>query len=103
MKKILPVLILLLLAVSNVYALSPGDEAYNKGMEYYEKGMWDEAIVEFDKAIQLNPNNAKFYNNRGLAYFFKGDYAKSTEDVLKVKTLEKKSDPDLKKSSGTKQ
>ena len=29
---------------------------------------WDEALNAYDKAIELNPNDAPAYNNRGLAY-----------------------------------
>ncbi|MCD6490504.1 MAG: tetratricopeptide repeat protein [Thermodesulfobacterium sp.] len=37
-------------------------------MAYLYKGEYDLAIKDFNKAIELNPNLAVVYNNRGLAY-----------------------------------
>jgi Flp pilus assembly protein TadD len=31
-------------------------------------GKYEEAHVDYDKAIQLSPNNPKFYHSKGLAY-----------------------------------
>ncbi len=47
----------------------PADAAaVAKAMEYAQKGQGNEAIAEFTRAIQLNPENAKSYNNRGQIY-----------------------------------
>ena len=35
--------------------------------QYYEEGEYDLAIVEYDQAIELDPDNAEAYNNRSLA------------------------------------
>jgi tetratricopeptide (TPR) repeat protein len=43
-----------------------------KGVVYGIKGMWDEAITEYKKAIALNPNYADAHNILGLAYANKG-------------------------------
>ena len=34
---------------------------------YYHKGMFDQAIVDFDEAIRLDPNDALAQNNRAQA------------------------------------
>ena len=39
-----------------------------KGDSYQEKGQWDKAIAEYNKALELNPEFAGAYINRGLAY-----------------------------------
>lgn len=39
-----------------------------KGVEYRKQGLFDKAIEEFTKALQLDPKNAAAYNNRGLSY-----------------------------------
>ena len=45
-----------------------------KGCAYQSKREVDLAIVDFDKAIDLNPNDATVYNNRGAVYYNKGNY-----------------------------
>ena len=47
---------------------SPEGEHFNRGFTYMESGEYENAIQEFDKAIQLHPNYAFSYRNRGLAY-----------------------------------
>ena len=54
-------------------------EFHNRGYARYEKGRvssdWDlvqEAIEDFDKAIDLHPNYAQAYHNRGAAWFVLG-------------------------------
>ena len=79
-------------------------EAIDKGIEYGKQGNYDEAISEFTKAIELNPNYAETYNNRAIAYFQKQDYDKSWNDVHKLEELGGWLDPRfleaLKKASG---
>jgi len=38
------------------------------GRQAIDANRWNEALNAYDKAIELNPDNASFYNNRGLAY-----------------------------------
>ena len=35
---------------------------------------FDKAIVAYSRAIELNPKNAGVYNDRGIAYYDKGEY-----------------------------
>lgn len=39
------------------------------------------------KAIKMNPKYAMAYNNRGVAYYHKGEYDKAWEDVRKAQSL----------------
>ena len=57
---------------------------YNQGTELLEKGQYDQAIANFDKAIEINPRYAEAYNNRGIAYLRKGQYDKAISDFTKV-------------------
>ena len=52
------------------------------------KGDNDWAIVDFDKAVELDPKNAKAYFNRGLAYGRKGDRQQGIADIRKAATLD---------------
>jgi len=48
---------------------------YNKrGVELGMKGQYDQAILDFNKALKINPGYADVYNNRGIAYGGKGQY-----------------------------
>ncbi len=43
-------------------------ESFNRGNDYCQAGKWDDAIAQYLEAIRLNPNNAQFHNNLGIAY-----------------------------------
>ena len=45
---------------------------------------YDKAIAEYDKAIQLSPDDADTYNCRGRAYRSKGDYEMAFADYGKA-------------------
>ncbi|MBA7497165.1 Photosystem I assembly protein Ycf3 [subsurface metagenome] len=45
-----------------------------KGVDYGLKGMYDEAIAEYKRAIEINPNYAEAHGNLGVAYAAKGMY-----------------------------
>ena len=47
---------------------SPALEHLEQGDTYADQEQWDEAIVQYDKAIELDPKLAVAYNNRGWAY-----------------------------------
>jgi tetratricopeptide (TPR) repeat protein len=47
------------------------------GMEYYEQGKFDEAIAEFQAAIELEPDNANAHRNLGTAYGEQGKWEKA--------------------------
>ncbi|MEK6658831.1 MAG: tetratricopeptide repeat protein, partial [Campylobacterota bacterium] len=63
-----------------------------------------QAIADFTKAIEINPNDSQVYNDRAVSYFFEKDYDKSWQDVYKAKELGKDVHPgflkELKKASG---
>src|SRR3972149_6168155 len=44
-------------------------EAYfNHGAEDYQKSQYEHAILDFSKAIEINPRLSETYNNLGIAY-----------------------------------
>ncbi len=49
-------------------------DAYQSGNAYLDRGAYDRAIADYDKAIQLKPDYAEAYSSRGAAYYYKGDY-----------------------------
>lgn len=78
-----------LVLLQGVYeSITPGHALYysNRGDNYLNSGNYDLAIIEYTKAIDLDPTLASLYYNRGLAYTYKDkhdlaivDYTKSIE------------------------
>ncbi len=61
----------------------------NRGIAYGNKGDYDRAIADHNKAIELDPRYAKAYNNRGVDYADK-DYEKALADYNKAVELDPK-------------
>ena len=61
-----------------------------RAQSYFEMGDYGLAIQEWDRAIEVFPQNAPFYLNRGLAYFELGDpeqAARSYDESLQIDPL----------------
>jgi tetratricopeptide (TPR) repeat protein len=53
---------------------------YDQGVRNYNAHNYNQAIVNFRQAIQINPNYADAYNYRGNAYFYTKDYNRAIAD-----------------------
>lgn len=64
----------------------PGTSSYYyaKGNELANRGDFENAIVNFNKAIALNPEDSYFYTNRGFAFAELGDLASALADFNKA-------------------
>lgn len=88
-KRITLIFMPLLFAACCLYAAGETSALMEKGVEYCRAGLYDEAIKQFDKVIEMEPENAEAYNNRGIAYFARvsqerthgKDFKKMVEDV----------------------
>ena len=58
-----------------------------RGDRLIEKGDYENAIAEYSQAIQLEPDYASAYNNRGVAYSYLNEYKKAITDFQKVMEL----------------
>jgi Tfp pilus assembly protein PilF len=56
----------------------------NRGAAYGEKGQYDQAIMDFNQAIEMNPRYIRAYNNRGVIYRLKGQYDRAISDFNKA-------------------
>ena len=70
-KLIKPVIGALLATVMLVSGcISPAQEQVTKGDNFLKQKQWEDAIIAYTKAIEIDPNNAVAYNQRGLAYMY---------------------------------
>ncbi len=86
MKKIITFSILALLMIC---LLIPGQSAgadywLEHGLSFSKSKRYKEAIKAFSKAIKINPGNSEAYNNRGAAWYSKGDYDRAIADYSKA-------------------
>ena len=65
-------------------------EWYESGLRNYKKADYETAVRDISKAIELNPNLAEAYNNRGLAYNNLGKYNEAIIDLDKAIELNPK-------------
>jgi tetratricopeptide (TPR) repeat protein len=85
LRKISVLILLVLFTIfGNVFAQEFTKEALDKGIEYAQKGKYDEAISEYNKAIEINSNYAEAYSNRGDAYAKQGNLSQAIVDYTKV-------------------
>jgi tetratricopeptide (TPR) repeat protein len=61
-----------------------GEAYYNCGIAYKNNGLFDKAINDYNKAIELKPGYADAYYNRGIAYKNKGLYDTAMIDYNKA-------------------
>lgn len=63
--------------------------SHNKmGLLFFRKGLMDEAIVEFEHAIEKNPELVESYNNLGTALIQKGDLSDAIGILKKATDME---------------
>lgn len=61
-----------------------------KGLDFYGRYQYRDAIAAFDKAIDENPDNYKVYSAKGITLCFQGNYKQGMDMINK--TLEMKPD-----------
>ncbi len=93
MKLILTFLITLYLTSCSTTIGTTKDEAqaelyFNKGTTFLMGKQYTDALINFLKAVDLNPKEARFHNNLGLTYFFKKDSTKARSHFRKAVELD---------------
>jgi len=74
-------------AVQPVPSNLPPDIVVEEGKKLYAEGKLDEALTKFIEASLKNPQDPEVFNNIGLIYKKKNDYAKAEEYYRKALTL----------------
>ena len=67
--------------------LTPWDH-FRRGNRHYDAGEYDDAITDYNQAIDLDSNIAAAYYNRGVAYTKLGKYAEAIADYDQAITLD---------------
>jgi tetratricopeptide (TPR) repeat protein len=62
----------------------PVQKALENGTAFEEKGQFVEAMVEYNRAIELDPKNTDAYYNRALLYRKQGNSKAALEDFDKI-------------------
>jgi tetratricopeptide (TPR) repeat protein len=70
-------------------------ECYNKGLALYELGMHQKALVAFNKALEINPNDAAAWYDKGLALHELGKYKEAIASFDKAIEFNPNNDPDI--------
>jgi len=52
----------------------------NRGVAHYDRGQWQQALEDFNRAIELKPDYAKAITHRGAAYSRMGKHDRAIED-----------------------
>jgi tetratricopeptide (TPR) repeat protein len=60
----------------------------NIGRELIDEGRWEEALAELDMAMELDPELAEAYNNRGSTYSYLEQYEQTKADLDKAIKLD---------------
>ncbi len=68
----------------NKKAAGGGAEHANKAVKLAQAGAYDEAIAEFTRAIQLSPEDARIYNDRGRVYHRMNRFPEAMADFSKA-------------------
>ena len=76
-------------AVSSYSNYKSGElaEHLQKGADYLEQKNYDEALNEFDRAVDANSDSAEAYKGRGDAYHFAGENEKAIADYTEAISL----------------
>jgi Tfp pilus assembly protein PilF len=77
-------------AAPSTSVLDTPEYHYNQGMKFLDKDQIDDAMREFQRAIDLDPKSPLGYIGKGLALGKKGDFKSAIENMEMAKDREKK-------------
>jgi protein O-mannosyl-transferase len=60
----------------------------NRGIDQMNRGDLDQAIEDYNKAIEIHPDSPLGYNNRGDAYLNQGDFEQAISDYTRAMELD---------------
>ena len=69
---------------------TPSDTPFNLGISYFGEGKYDEAIIEFEKSIELDDSHTESYYYLGQCYLQKGVIEYNNKHIFKAYSLYRK-------------
>ncbi len=90
MKKAVFILSIILLGFSLNVSAQNVKQLLKTGNEFMMRGSYNDALQQFTKAIELQPNNAVPYTRRADAYEMMGEFEKAAEDLDRAVVFNKK-------------
>jgi tetratricopeptide (TPR) repeat protein len=90
MRQIRVLFALTILLVASGYAQDYARALINGGNDYYRKGQFALAILEYDKLIKFDSSHVEAYLNRGNSYNQLDNYPKAIADYSKAISLDPK-------------
>jgi len=85
--KVVKISLLVLMVFSLLSGICYGqtaEEYCDRGIAYYDKKMYDEAITAHKKAIEINPQYTSAHNSLGIAYYDKKMYDEAITEYKKA-------------------
>lgn len=73
--------------VSRSIAASADEVAYTEGLQAVRAGDNARAVSLFSRAIELNPRDFRYFNDRGIAYKASGNFEKALEDYTRALSI----------------
>jgi len=83
-KLLINLLVIVSLALSGTALAATAESYYNNGVEFVKARQYDRAIVEFTKALEINPGIANAYALRSLCYGARGQSDRAIADSTKA-------------------
>jgi Flp pilus assembly protein TadD len=80
-------LLALLLATNGPLAAPSADDELRFGIAAAQKGLWNEARFRFERAVTIEPENAKALNDLAVALEHQGEFEKAREAYDKALKL----------------
>src|SRR5512137_439983 len=77
-------------AAPSTSVLDTPEYHYNQGLKFLDKDKLDDAMREFQRAVDLDPKSPLGYIGKGLAFGKKNDFKAAFENMEKAKGLETK-------------
>jgi tetratricopeptide (TPR) repeat protein len=65
---------------------------FNSGFKLYEAKKYKDAVVDFTKALEVDPNRVSAWYYRGLSYFYRSDGSRARADFGEVLNIDQNHD-----------
>ena len=65
----------------------PAEQAKAKGNDLFKKKQFNDALNYYEEAIQLNPNEPLYYNNKAAAYIELNELDNALEEISRAEKL----------------